>query len=128
MEKKKKTKRQQTALPLHLAHPTKKTRMEGTITITSTPAAEVVSTDTVGTNATEPAKRCKPAARVTKGVKRGVKRPLRRVTDDVLRTRRAEFMRRKEAHVAAAANAGKLVQKYDAEFMHRGIAVDVSAA
>jgi hypothetical protein len=61
-------------------------------------------------------------------VRRGVKRPLRRLPEDVLRTRRAEFKRREMAHVAAAERAGALVRNYDAEFVHRGLTVEEEAA
>lgn len=57
-------------------------------------------------------------------IKRGVKRPLRRVSGEELGTRRCEFLRRKIKHEIAGKIADDLVRKYTEEFTHRGETVD----
>ena len=99
-----------------------------TDTIPATEAATDATEATVAVPAKSRAKRGKKKTESSRNIKKGVKRPLRRVEDGVLRARRAVFKQREEAHIAVAARAAKLVQQYDAEFMHRGITVDTEVA
>ena len=60
-----------------------------------------------------------------RGIKRGVQRPLRRMTEVLLHKRRTEFVRRLARHDKSLERNKRIVEKYDAEMGHRGIVLGV---
>ena len=86
--------------------------------INTTNITNIDTTDTDTTTTTVKAQRPKKASN-SKGVKKGVKRPLRRLDAVKLNTLSKEFTRRLDSHKLSVVRLENLVKRYSDEIAHR---------